>query len=1036
MFATFISLALAVSAQLAASPSEGVRCARNPALSPDGTLLCFTYLGDLWSVSAQGGRAVRLTAHPAHDRNPRWSPDGTRIAFESNRTGDYNLFVIPADGGPATQITYHSSDESLFDWLDDNRLIFAAGRDTRMSQLYAVDIRTLRSRRLTNDTDAIRTAAWFPGEGRFLFVRGPQRWWRPKYRGAADGDLYLLSPDGRSATRLTDDDGFDDWPMATPDGKTIYWVSSRGAKTEAGETNLWRMNADGTGARQVTNFQTDFVTWPSLSRNGRRIAFEHDADLYVLDLPDGKPKKLNIIAPSDDTYDARVAETRSSGVTSFTLTPDASRAAFVIAGEVFWVDAKRGGQAKRVTENPANDQQPALSPDGKRIAFISNRKLDPTDYGNYHVYVADLDSGETRQVTRGEERHYDPIFSPDGRWLAFRRGVGGRYLVVVPADGGPERIVAEDIYLADITWSPDSKWLAYSADDIQASRNVFLVPFDPGRSGKPVPLDVTKHFGWNGRPTFSPDGKNLLFLSGRAGAAQLFRLPLEPEPDPEDKPHEEPKKDEEMKPAESPTSLEIDEYLIEERAKQLTSLPAGVSDFAITADGRSVIFQSSDGHASDLWIVPMDGGDSRRITTGNEQPSALTFPSKSDRLWFLGPGGSIRKIGAGGGTSEALKFSAYITYDRRAQLYEMFDEAWATLGAEFYDPDMHGLDWKAIREKYRPLTSYVATKEDFYDTWARILGELKASHTGMYATDRNVRATGALGVEFDEAYDGPGARVLRVIKRSPAENPNSRLYPGDVILSIEGKQITYNEQMWEPLADTVGRRITLRVRGASGEDRTVLIRPTGDLGQLLYDEWVDENAKKVEEWSNGRVAYLHIQGMGQESFQKMQRWMFGPWCQGKDALIIDVRYNGGGWLHDDIYALLARRQHAWEKGRGGPKRTMPFQMWGKPTLMMINQFSGSDAEIVPSGFRYLGFGKVLGMPTYGGVIGTYDIRLVDGTTGFRLPVAGWWDMDGRNLENYGVPPDIFVDNSFEDAMSGYDRQLHEAVKELLKQTAK
>jgi tricorn protease len=1007
---------------------EPIKCARYPALAPDGKTLCFSYLGDLWTVSADGGRAGRITAHPAHDRRPVYSPNGGWIAFESNRTGDYNIFVIPASGGPARQITYHSGTESLLGWQDDKTLLMYARRDTRMPQIYAIDIATVRTHRLTSDTDALRCAAPYPEPGRLLLVRGPQFWARTNYHGAAEGDIYLMSADGKGAERLTDDDGFDYWPMTGGDGKVIYWVSARGAKTEASETNLWQMNADGSGGKQVTHFETDYVSWPSLSADGRRVAFEHDADMYVMDLPSGEPRKLSIIAPSDDIYEGTVAKTYTDGATELAVTQDGGRVAFVVVGDIFWVDAKRGGEAKRLTDSPANDRNIAWSPDGKQIAFVSNRKVSPDDYGTYNLYVVDVETGLTTQMTKNLQPEYNPVYSPDGKWIAYRRGVWGKYLVVVPSEGGTERIVADQIFLEDLAWSPDGKWLAYTAEDIQANRNVYLVPFDPNASGMPEAHNVTMYYGSHNRVQFGADGKYLFFESSRGGE-QVFALPLRPEPDKDDMPIDEEGNDEE-KPRVEPV-IEPDFYLIEERARQLTSLPGGVGHYAVTPDGKTVIFQSSDGVSSDLWSVPVRGGDQKRISSGNEQPGAMVFPVDGKKLWFLGPGGSIRSIGKEGGASTPLSWSAYHVFDRREQLLEMFDEAWATLGREFYDPNMHGTDWLAMRAKYRPLTEHVAMKEDFYNTWHRLLGEFGASHTAIFATDQKIRPTASLGVRFDEGYDGRGVKVVEVIKRGPAEHPDSRLYPGDIILSIDGQEVESNDKVWEPLADKAGRRVTLRVRGAEGE-REVKIRPTGDLDQILYEEWVDRNAEKVAEWSDGKIAYLHVQGMEQISFDKMQRWLFGPWCQGKDGLIVDVRYNGGGWLHDDIYALFARRQHAWEQGRDGPRRTMPRQVWGKPVLMMINQFSGSDAEIAPSGFKYLGFGKVLGMPTYGGVIGTYQIRLVDGTTGFLLPVSGWWTMDGQNLEGYCVPPDIYVDNSFEDSAGGYDRQLHEAVKTLMK----
>jgi tricorn protease len=318
-----------------------------------------------------------------------------------------------------------------------------------------------------------------------------------------------------------------------------------------------------------------------------------------------------------------------------------------------------------------------------------------------------------------------------------------------------------------------------------------------------------------------------------------------------------------------------------------------------------------------------------------------------------------------------------------------------------------------------------------------MLGELNASHLGIYSWGGGALATGYPGIFLDQEYTGPGVLITDVLPGTPATLADSELKPGEYILAVDGTDVNTDETYYRALEDKVGKKTKLLVNARPTKEgaRTVELRPIdqGEFNQLLYDKWVDDNEKLVHELSGGRLGYIHIQGMSQGPFAKFKRWLYSARCQDRDGLIVDVRYNGGGWLHDDLYAEFAKRQHAYEKLRGQPRRTMPYHFWDRPTIMMANEYSGSDAEIVPSGFRELGFGKVLGVPTYGGVIGTFDITLIDGETRFRVPCAGWWTLDGTSLENYGVPPDIRVENSLADAMAGNDRQLDEAVAELLKE---
>lgn len=1016
--------------------SDPILEAHYPALSPDGQKICFEYLGDLWTVSSEGGRATRLTVHPAYDAYPRWSPDGQRIAFSSKREGGYDVYVIPSAGGVPERITFHSASDTVRDWTPDGKgVLFHTNRDTRHSNLYVIDIETKRFRRVTNEFKGIQASAYTHDGDWLVMARGTGGWNRPKYKGASNADIYLMPLSSGEPRQLTDYIGNDMWPMPSPDGQTVYFASCRpGSDTPEGVANIWKTGADGKKVTQLSHFAEDSAFWPSISRDGRLIAFEQASRIWVLPTDSGEPKTIDIIAPSDVIVNDVLHQNYRSGVQSLSVTNDAKKIALCVHGEVFWLKVKLEGDAERLTHTPQREKDVAWSPDGRWLAFISNRS------GTDNLYVIDMktEGKEVVRLTVGDEMEYSPVWSPDSETIAFVRGAFGQQIVLIPPEGGGEKVLVEAPYVGGVAWSSDSKWIAFTRDDARSTTDIWIVPAD----GSAEPINVTDYPGWNGDPQFSRDGKWLVFRSNRTDDSQVFRLRLQ-EVDQESEQEAEKEGEEELEPWErkrktygSPEQVEIDFDRITLRAEQLTSMQGGVWHFAVTRDSKNVLFSATTAGKSDIWKIPIYGGGLSQLTSWGESPGGFIVPAEGENFFYLA-GGHIKKLSTGGGSPHTVGFEARMDVSRTEEMYAIFDEGWEALNQQFYDGDFHGCDWEAMKRKYRPLIENCAVKEDLNNIASRMLGELNASHLGIYSRGGGALATGYLGILFDEEYTGPGVLITEVIPGTPATLTDSELKVGEYILSVDGTDVKTDETFYRALEDKVASKTKLLVNARPTKEgaRTVEMRPIsqGTFNQLLYEKWVLDNEKLVDELSGGRIAYIHIQGMGQGPFRKFKRWLYSSRCQEKDGLIVDVRYNGGGWLHDDLYAEFAKRQHAYERLRGQPRRTMPYHFWDRPTIMMINEYSGSDAEIVPSGFRELGFGKVLGMPTYGGVIGTFNITLIDGETSFRVPCAGWWTLDGTNLENYGVPPDIRVENTLADAMGGHDRQLAEAVAELSKE---
>ncbi|MCX7642529.1 MAG: S41 family peptidase [Armatimonadetes bacterium] len=1013
---------------------EPARFLRHPSFSPDGRQIAFSYMGDIWVVSDSGGTATRLTVHPAHDIRPKFSPDGKWIAFNSNREGNYDIYLMPAVGGKPKRLTFHSADDILGDWSPDGRwIVFSSGRDHRFAQIYLLEVETGYVRRLTNDETNLHSPTFSPDGKYIVFCRGGTSWWRKGYIGSANSEIWRLplSIEGDRITvgkaeRLTNYNGNDWWPMVSRDG-SLYFVSDR-----KGVFNIWRMrfgemkNGQEPKAEQVTN-HPDRVLYPSMSHDGRLIVYEHDFSLWVVPAKGGSPKRLTIYAPSDEIQNRRQRLTLTSQATEFSLSPDGKQIAFVVRGEIFVISAERGGEAKQITNHPYRDFDIDWSPDSRKLAFISERD------GNNEVYIVDVKTRELKRLTTTPDAvESNPKWSPNGNYVAFVRGPFGKQLCWVDVNTGEEKIVVEGPFIGEFEWSPDGRWICFNrrgpANNVT---DLYIVPWNGGKV-----VNVTRLPYWNGSIVWTKEGKHIVFRSNRTdNNVDIYVLPLERPKERFDEEEAERKPPERKEGDKRLPEVKIDFTDIHKRIRRLTATIFDEGGFAVSPDGKTVIFTATSVDQPEIWSIPLEGGSLTRLASG-VPASQLQFSPDGNKLYFLSTGGSIRFLTRPTNAIGSVSFTARMIVDRLVELQHMFDEGWRLLKEQFYDEKMHGVDWDAIHRKYRPLIEHVALKEDFYALVNMMLGELNASHLGIGGPTVSGPSTAYLGVWFDPEHRGPGVKIASVLKNSPADKDESRLNAGEFILTIDGVEVSNNEQLWETLADKAGRTVELLVNDKPTKEgaRVVKIKPI-DRGQwlnLIYEDWVEKRKQKVEELSNGRVGYIHIQAMNQSELRKFEREFYAEVVGEKEALIIDVRFNGGGRIHDELLSILKRRLYALEQYRSTPPFTQPFQVWQKPTIVLINEFSASDAEIFPKAFRDLGLGKLVGVPTYGGVIGTYNVTLIDGSTSFRVPVTGWRTLDGVNLENYGVKPDIYVEHTPEDNANDRDLQLEVAVKELLK----
>ncbi|HSV74350.1 MAG TPA: DPP IV N-terminal domain-containing protein [Chthonomonadales bacterium] len=1026
-------------ADVLALPAEKPIVGMNtPALSPDGRTICFSYLGDLWTVPSTGGVAQRLTVHDAHDAFPRWSPDGRWITFSSNRFGTYDVFIVPSTGGEPTQVTVHAANDYAFDWCRDGAsILFYSIRSAEVWRIYSIDLKTRRVRTLIQEDQPLRFPVYSPDGRSVAYNRAGSTgvWWRPRYRGSANMDIYTRDLATGRVTRITDYDGMDLWPAFSADGQRIYYASDR---LTPGTPNLVASPVSGGRPVLVTRHSGDAVRWPNIARDGGTAVYLYGGAMRVADLRTGQNRQVDVIVRTDAKANQLIRLALTSGATELEVSPDGKTLALAVRGDVWTMPSDRGGDARRLTSEPSNDYDIWWSPDGKRLAFLSDR------HGVFNVYTLDVASRAVQRLSTGANDEGMPKWSPDGKWVAFVRSgpQGGLYVVPADASAQPRRVTESrgnnlfGVGIRSYSWSPDSRWLAFARRDQTGTSDVWVTPIEGGE-----PANVTHYPGGNDSPEWSSDGRHLVFSSDRdrrEGGLDLYALPLQ-RPRQEDADAVTPQRPGAAAAPEAPGPVEvkIDFDDIENRARRITTQGAAV--FQITPDGRSVVFVSASGGSADFWSVPIAGGAVARITSAGEAGGAPRFARDSNRFYALGAPGIVRSIARVGPAWQVaqIAFTARLEVDRRAELRQAFHEFWRRMNVGFYDPNMHGVDWRAVRDRYEPLLSGVGTREEFaMFLLPQMVGELNASHTEVGpAPGPPGPAQAELGITFDENHGGPGLRVSGWMPRGPNDDLGPKIRPGEFVLQVDGEDVAPTEDLWKALFDKAGKTVELLVNSRPDKEgaRTVRLRPItlAALNDLAYEKRVRESRELVEKRSGGRLAYLHIRAMNQGTLRRMERELWGR-ARLREGLVIDVRGNGGGNTQGDKLAELARRVYGFTVPRDAEPSTQPFRHWDRPVVLLMDQDTVSAGEIFASGFQTLRLGRTFGVRTPGYVIGTYSGTLQDGTS-YRIPMWGWKAPDGSNMENNGVRPDIEVENTQDDIAAHRDRMLETAVDSLLRE---
>ena len=1091
-----ICAAFVLLVQSAARAERQARLISFPALSSDGATIYFSCWGDIWSAPRDGSApARRLTDNVAFEGRPLPSPDGTAIAFVSDRFGSYDVFVMPTAGGEPVRLTWHSTTDYVYDWKPDGTALlgYLTDQDLWANALYEIPLDGSQPIRLSGpDHDDNVFGSYTSSTGEIAYSRGPGDWTRQNYRGSTAYDIWLYDTAARRHTPLVEGDTNDLWPQPSTDGSVIYFASQR-----SGKDNLWAVDRSTRALRQLTDFTDVGISWPRISNDGDEIAFERLGQFWVYSVATGAVAQVPIRFADDPKHETELNTTLPNNVSEFKLSPNGNYFATVVFGDIYILknpekykeDEKPDQDLSRthhIVQGSGRDFQVSWHPDSTMITYISDRR------GQYDVYTFDLITGTEYRITETPQEEWMPAFDPTGKHLAYYSG--NRQLKLYNLEAATESVLAEGTlklgpWQLGFEWSPDGQWISYGAATYGWIANVLIVNIG---EKQPKDISVTPDWAYGGR--WSPDGKYLTYTLEREEGTQVMLVELDPEankfdtdllfPEDEPQPEGEPKKDEaapatpqtpaeetadaapdeaagepagdEAEPEEKkeeeeikPVSIDFDDIHL--RGEPLAPLSGNTVNPVWSPDSKFVVVTNMAAE-NILYAVTVEEREVTQLGPASEEGNQQFTPDAA-RLYFQA-GDSIqylelRGTQASGGGMQPV--TSKVALDQYTIWEQVLTDGWRQLRDGLYDPEMHGVDWQAVLERYLPLVREAGVADDFGTIYRRMLGELGASHLGYYNYGSEVEApaeiTADFGVVYDEGYSGAGWLVDRVLKDGPADQKGSELYAGDVILSVNGIAVDHRTNRGRVLRNLSGEPVILQVRSgadypAKGNEgpqvdqavpgeREVVIQPVPwfAVQQLHYEEWVRDNRTIVETASGGQIAYQHIQGMNTPSLERFRRELFTE-SRGKKALIIDVRFNGGGNTHEELVDLIDRRPFTIEQHRDAPANEGPLLRWVGPVVVLINAHSYSDAEIFPIIMQELGLATVIGETTGGNVIGTYDFPLMDGSM-LRMPAWGWYTLSGVNMEGTGARPDIYVHIDPNTLREGHDNQLEAAIGHLL-----
>lgn len=1057
---------------LSVSAQENPLWMRYPSISPDGQTIVFSHKGDLYKVSAQGGVALPLTQHQAHDYMPVWSPDGQQIAFASDRYGNFDVFVMPAKGGEPTRLTYHSGNDFPYDFSPDGlQVIFSANRRytaenaqfPRFWQLYTVSSKGGHAKMLADNQ--LEYAQYSADGSKIIYQdwKGYEDQWRKHHTSSVTRDIWLFEPSSQKYTQLSFFDGEDRNPVFGANDQEVFYLSE-----SSGVFNIWKTTlANPELATQITQYDRHPVRSLSRSDNGL-LCYGWNGEIYTLN-DQGTAQKVAIQIFADSRVNTEEIVPVSGGATEFALSPNGKEVAFIFRGEVF-VSAVEGGQTKRITNTPEQERSVSFSPDGRALIYAGERN------NNWNIYQSSIVRKEElyfnastllkeEALLASEQEEFQPLYSPDGKEVAYLEERTTLKVFNLASKTSRSILSGKFNYSYSdgdqyFTWSPDSQWLlaSYTPEGGQVFvGEVALLKAD----GKSAPINLTQSGYSDDVPRFAPDSKMMLWFTDRDGmknhaswggesdvygmfftqeAFDRFKLDkeefalLKEQEDKLKESEKEAAKDkkggkEEVK---EDKKLIIELEGIENRKARLTIHSSRLSDALLSKDGEKLFYVSRFEKSNDLWVTELRTKETKLLC--KDVGGQLVLSQDGKHLFVLS-NGSIAKVDTDNGKRENIKINGEMNLNYLAEKSYIFDHAWRQVVKKFYLTNLHGVDWDFYYKEYKRFLPYINNNHDFAEMLSEMLGELNASHTGCRYSppQNNVDETASLGAFIDESYTGAGLKISEIMAKGPLDKAGSKIKTGSIIEKIDGEPISGNEDFYRLLNRKKGKLTLLSILDPQNNTRfEESIRPISraEENELLYQRWVENRRKETDKVSGGKVGYVHVRGMNDQSFRTVVEEVLGKHIN-KEALIVDTRFNGGGWLHDDLATFLSGKRYMDMVPREQKMGWEPMRKWTKPVSVLIGESNYSDAHLFPVTFKAYNIGKTVGMPVPGTGTAVWWERQIDPSLVFGIPQVGMVDLEGNYMENTQLEPDVKVKNQPESVLKGKDQQIEKAVQELL-----
>ena len=1040
---------------------------RHAAISPHGKSIAFSHQGDLYVVSTEGGLARALTTSDAWDGHPVWSRDGKQLAFASDRHGNLDIFVMSAEGGKATRLTHHSSHDIPADFsVAGDAVLFSSARSDsvaasifptgRMSELYEVKTDG-GTPRMVSTIPA--SQARYSEDGKKIVYRDEKAYeieFRKHDVSAFARDIWMLDVETGKHTQLTKFKGGDHDPYFA--GDAIYYLS----EDKSNNFNVWSMNSKGSNRKQISDFATHPVRHLSVSNSGLLCYTQH-GELYTQEVGND-PKAVEVTFQADSQ--ANDYETRQlTSVSEFAVSPNGKEIAIISRGEVF-VTSRDFRTTVRITDTPEQERSVSFHKDGRTLLYAGERD------GKWKLYEASLTDKrekyffaatkiEEKEIYSAETESFQPLYSPDGTKIAFL--AGRDEIQVLNRDTGDTNVALgkEHNYSysdGDIwfVWSADSKWL--TADYAPRGRlfipNIGIFPAD----GSKQPVDIS-HSGYADiSPMWSRSGDVVYWASSRYGqrdhgswgrefdvmatfltqdAYDQFTLTKEEYELAQELKKENEKKDDESdtKDGDAPSDVVIEWENLDDRTVRLTKNSANITQSYLLKDASKLYFLKRHADGSELWMRDFREDDTKLVKKFKGNTSFEV--SIDEKTIFMLSDGSLSQASVDSiGDAKPISFNATMALKPVAEREYMFEHSWRQIKDKFYNPDFHGIDWMAMKEAYASKLPSITNNRDLANLMAEMTGELNASHIGVTYRPSQAKdgdETAALGVLFDESDTSGSLVIAEVLDKSPLKKVKSQIKAGMKLTAVDGVKLDGKTNLASLLNHKAGKRVRLSIVREDGTrfDEVTMPISISNQTQLMYERWVKNRRELVDKLSDGRLGYVHVRGMNDSSFRVVYSEVLGRNFD-KEAIVIDTRWNGGGWLHNDLAKLFMGKEYVTMHVRGREYRGDSLDQWNKPSILVIGEGNYSDAHAFPYTYNVLGIGEMVGMPVPGTMTAVWWETSLSGDMRVGVPQVGMKNTKGEYLENNQTEPDHLVKNDPESMAMGQDKQIEKAVEVMLK----